>query len=501
MTSTRASFTVVFAGRVWSAGAVYLFLPSYLAVMGRDGFGLVAFAVLLGVAASVVVSGWTKSLRREFSRPSETDVPGGSKYLLLRSFESVTAAFGGVVLVAIFLAAPWIDAVWLPRSSLPSSDTTSALRLIGLSIFLQLLGSCYSSCLHGLLLQGRVTLLDSLWVTCRGASAVFAGLISDGSVVAFFLGFVVADFAYVAIGRTLVLKELSRSEWSWGEVRQLTALAPLSIGITVTAVVYFFNTQTDKAVVSRLMGLGALGDLNIAMAFAQVPVVLTTAIALTVFPRLVRAWSSGGLRRLSAAATEFHSISSWLVFAVSFPMSLFTYEIVSLWTSNEALAKELRWVSLGALVGSAALSLQQVVYEALTARGITRLNVAISLACLPYSLAVTPFLVAKWGLLGAAWSWAFLMATTTIVYLGVAAKGFLGIPLWRLHGRGVLLPAITSSILAVSAKGIFVHTAPSSCVLAVVLVGCSFAGSLGIGYMVHRSNFDWQAFFNKGKVS
>ncbi|KQV77719.1 hypothetical protein ASC64_02520 [Nocardioides sp. Root122] len=443
VSKARNNFVANLVARVWSAMSVYFFLPAYLGVLGREAFGLVAFFATMNVAITVLVSGWTRALRFEFSKPGDDLVDRRRKYELLRSYEVACLAVAAGVAVVGMALAPIITRHVLTFEGLQAADVTSAIRLMFCCVAAQLLASAFASCLHGLLRQVRATVSEVVWATTRAVTAWAFGMLTGGDVVAFFAGFFVVDIGYAFALRLQAFAALerdARTPWSIGGLRDLRILAAMSLGVSVTSIVYFFNTQIDRVAIGKVLGLADLGAYNLAAALAQVPIVLTTAVAVTAFPVFVRVFHRDGRQGLGELVLRVGRPLSWVVATLAAHLSVFAPEILTVWLGDASLGAELRWVAFGLIGGSAMLALQQLTYEALLAQSVTRVNLVMSLSMLPYSVVATPLLVGNFGLVGGAFSWLALMTASTCCYQAYVHAKYFEVGAARSVLTGVIAP-------------------------------------------------------------
>lgn len=405
--------------RAWGAIANFVFLPLYVSLLGPESFGLVTFFATFQISLMVAFTGWTKALRRQFAIDEASQPAGLGRSSILKSFQVVYGLSSVVMFTSGCLLAYVLSRHWLRYDELTQQQVFFSLVLMAGSIASQLMSQAFSSALHGMQMHISAVIAEIAWSLLRAGMAVFLSAASGGSVIAFFLGFLLADVAYAVVLRVILIRPISRSRqerWSIRDVGRLKRLAPLSAGLTIVAVAYLFNTQIDRLVISRFLGLEALGAYNVAAALGQVSVAAATALAVTAFPIFVSVVSRGDE---DAARVQFHRFmgsTAMVASCLALFLIAFRREFLTLWLGDDKISFLAIAPTAGLILGGYFLALQQIPYEFLVSKGITRVNVVMSMLHVPWTVTVTPFAVVNWGLMGAAFSWALLMGLSTLGY-------------------------------------------------------------------------------------
>lgn len=453
--SMRSNVLANLAGRGWSMLSGFLFVPFYVRLLGSEAYGLISFAVTLQVVLTVAVTGWTKALRREFASedPANATSVWVRRYALIRSFEFVYLLLAVLLVLFVYWTSPWIVYRFLEIGGLDPEIVVTSIRLMGASIGLQLLFSSYTGCLFALQRQVEANILEISWSFLRNVGVVLLLSIVGGGLLAFFTWWVVVDTIYLVTLRLRVLSTLrhqggAAEGWRFGDVRVVAPLWRMSLGLTVVSIVYVVNTQTDRAIISGTLGLVELGAYNLAYSLGQVAVAGTAALATAALPAFTKAYTRGD----QSEARRLYGRYSWAsilgVSSVATFMVVFAGPILYAWTQDDELSGLAAPAAPFVIAGSALLALQQVPYEFLISRGITWVNVAMSLVSVPYVLFVTPWAIGHMGLVGAGVAWCALMVASTLFYVGFVGR-FAGETLWRSLGLRLVVPLLCSGLVAV----------------------------------------------------
>jgi O-antigen/teichoic acid export membrane protein len=409
--TVRRNIAANVAGRAWSVLSFYLFVPVYLHRLGAEAYGVVGFySVLLGVLV-IADLGLTGTFSRELARFGVEPDADRRRRDLTRTLETVYLGISAVIAIAVVVAAPWIADRWLQSRTLPHAELVEALRLMGVTIALQLPANFYFGGLLGLERLVSANVLTMLWGLARSGGAALA-LLAVPSLRAFFLVVLAANLLYLLAtrlacwralgpGPARVRFELFRETWHY------------SAGMALLAVLSPVLVALDRLVVSRLLPLEAFAHYTLASSLAQLPVILATAIAGATFPRLTRLHAEGRADELRG----FYHAACQLVAVATIPLGLtlaaFCAEVLGFWSRSEATVGAAATAGAILLAGSTALALQMVPFQMALAAGWVTLSVRLTVASLVVLVPLLYVLVTRWGLPGAATGWLLLNVLTT----------------------------------------------------------------------------------------
>src|SRR5215831_2611899 len=173
MSLVRRNIIANFAGQGWIALMGFVFVPFYLRFIGAEGYGLIAFFVLLSSTFSLLDMGFDITAMREIAAFNEGDDKQKHRIAtLLRSIELLLWAIALMIGVVVALAAPLITTGWLNVQSTRIPEVTNGIRLMAIALVVQFPINFYSGCLIGLQKQVKLSVINSASATLRGVGAV-----------------------------------------------------------------------------------------------------------------------------------------------------------------------------------------------------------------------------------------------------------------------------------------------------------------------------------------
>ena len=178
---------------------------------------------------------------------------------------------------------------------------------------------------------------------------------------------------------------------------------------------------------------------------AQLPLIVSTPIAMTILPRLTKAVkNSENLDRLFSNYSLFVCLAACSVAVVTI---VFPTEILTLWTKDQSLSLGQETLVRILALANLALALQLIPFQIAIAHGFTRINVILSIICL---LAAPPgilFFASQFGISGVGVPWLLLNIFSAIVLSLVINRKFLIFPLRKLI-EFVIVPLVICGFIA-----------------------------------------------------
>jgi O-antigen/teichoic acid export membrane protein len=436
----RRNLVANLVGQGWSAALNLATVPIYLALLGVESFGLIGFASVVLVLASLLDGGVAVTINRAMVqyRAGEADLATSADQL--RSFE--LALFAAALLVgglAMLLAPPLADR-WLDARGLPLRTVEISLVLMVQIALLRMIEAIYRAALLGLERPVTMNVLSVAFTSMRILGPVPFVLWSGGDVLTFFEVQLVASLASVAAFAVVTHLALEGSVIGNGRFRRAELRNALGFagGAFAISVLLSLANQLDKLVVARLAPLEMLGYYSAASVVATGIYQLVLPVFHSFYPRLTFLHSTDDRLQferlfLRAAAT--------VGFVAGVPIGIIALNadaVLFAWTGDIDVMQEagplLPWLCLGAL----AAGLFYALFAALLACARHGVAVITTAALL---VALVPVMLAGWnrgGLVGLAAGWGIAMATWYVATLLLTA--------WRVTGVRVGLGALGISL-------------------------------------------------------
>ncbi len=446
--------------RAWGFVSIYLFVPLYLKFLGIDAYGLVGFySTLLGVLAFADM-GFTATLNREMARLSVRDDSRGEMRDLLRTYEATYLYISAALAMLVWFLSPLIAAKWLHSKVLQPDEMVGAIRLMGISLALELPSGLYIGGLMGLQRQVQANAIQIAWGVFRGVGAVVVLWLVSPTIFAFACWQLISNGIYCLAARTNLWRALSeadssRPRFKWQVFRDTWRYAT---GMAGMAVVMTLSTQTDKLVVSKMLSLEMLGYYTLAGTLSMVPSMLASPIATAIFPRLtglVALEDKAGLSPLYHQACE-------LVFVAIIPAGLtiafFATDFIMAWTGSALIAHQAGTVASLLVVGQLMQAAMIVPYYLALAHGNVRLNLQVGAVSIVLITPLLIFLIVHYGLVGAGVSWLLVNCCVLPPYMYFLHRRFLPGELGRWYLLDLGRPLLVALPCVLLGRWLLPHT-------------------------------------------
>lgn len=469
--SIRRNIVANYVGRAYSMGATYLFVPFYVAALGIEAYGVIAFyALLLAITALADVG-----LSATFSREAALRKSSDHLIRLLATSERILVPIVFMAAMAIFVGAEWIAQHWL--NSAGTMDPTRIvwpLRLMALMIVPQLMITLYSAGLIGLERQVEANLLQALFVTAR--SGLIIPLIFWRPDLTLFFGWQLgATLIFAAVSRVVLVRSMglgpfASAPFDWSVLRPHLSYAG---GLAAITMVSSINTQLDKALVSRFFSLGEFGYYNLASTLSQLPIAAAMPIAVAFFPRIVAAVAEGNMPERLGVQRQFGQLIALVASVGGFGLALFAPEVLALWLQSSRVPHEVTQVAATLAIGSFFMCLNIPPYYLCLAYGRSWLVVIVSGLTLFVSVPATFWAIDVFGLLGGGLSWLLL----NLIQFALMAYAVSRPPMGERYGRYILafLPPAALVLGSLIMARLVANAVQAGPLIACVLAGCGAA--------------------------
>jgi O-antigen/teichoic acid export membrane protein len=457
----KAELLANFAGTGWSAVMQLVLVPLYIKFMGIEAYGLVGFYLMLQAMLQVLDLGLSPTMNREMARYSVQPEKAAEARDLVRTLEAGNWLTAIVIGVGIMAAAPWIATRWLKASALPTSTIRQALMFMGLLAAFQWPVSFYRGGLMGLRRQVLFNALKVATVTASyGGAALILWLVSP-TIIAFFAWQAAMGAAQALLVAAFLWRSLPPSDrrprFDLTLIRGVWRFAAGVSGIMLAGLIL---TQIDKVILSKLLVLKMFGYYTLAWVVANGLWVITGSVFNVVFPRLSALVAASDEVELKQSYHRASQLMAVLVLPAAAVLSLFSFEVVRLWTRSGDTALHTAPIVSILVIGSAINGILLLPFALQLAYGWTRLNLSAGVICIALAVPAIFLLATRYGAVGAAAVWAGLNILNLLIVVPLMHRRLLKGELWQYYGD-VGFPLFGAALIATMGRAVFVPMASS----------------------------------------
>lgn len=450
----RTSIAVSIASNIWAAVLGILFVPVYLYYIGVEGYSLIGVLGSFQAILSLLDLGLSPAVNREFAlnygKEELTD------YLLdVRvTLEISNFIIAALVFLILLLGAPFLAGYWFNSRDLSIQSLTYALTIMGGIIASQFLLNFNNGILAGLQRQSTVAFISSFSVLLKSIGAVAILALVSRTISAFLMWQLVVILIQLIATRYTVSKILP-SNRSRGKFKKeiLKRIRPFATGVAGLAVLGIIVSQLDKVILTRMLDLESYGYYVVAISLSTMAVTAVAAsFTQTLFPKfsqLIGSQEDGKLSDLYHDSSQFLAV---LIIPTVLMMTVFSYEILLIWTNDASIAEgTYQLLSLCAL-GSGLQAMVYLAHSLQLAHGWTRLSLFLNLFAIIIIVPMMILGIYHFGAIGGAAGW---LTMTLLFFAGEAIfmhRRLLVGERVKWIGKSVLAPGVSILLVTVTAK-------------------------------------------------
>lgn len=407
--------------RIWGLFSVFLFIPIYIKYLGIESYAVIGFyALLLGIA-SFADAGMSSAVTKEFSKES----PINEKYSVLKIIEKNYILVCLILSLSVLFFSDEIARHWLKSDNLNIADLSFYVKLIGVGVSLQLLSSLYFGGLFGVNKQFEANTIQFLWSVSKSALVVLLLIFVKPTLTIFLFWQIFCNLVYVLVLRFYLIKSIMFQAKGLVLTLVMNKL-PNDIvqyigGMTIIAVIASVNSQIDKIMASTYLSLKVFGYYSIASNLAQIPVVMATPLAMSVFPLFSRFSSTSSDDKINLVYTKSSFVMHLVLIPVFLCLSIYTPELIVLWVGNVIDViwfNKIVYVMRLLLIGSLFLGLQFLPYYLLLSKGKTSYTIYQGIVQILIGVPLLFLFVKKFDIVGLGCVWV-VINLGALIYLNV----------------------------------------------------------------------------------
>lgn len=461
----------------WAAIVGLAFVPIYIRYLGIEAYALIGLFATLQVWFALLDIGVGATVNRELARMCSGAKNAQHGRDLLKSMEVISLALACFVAALVLAVSPLIATQWLNAETLTPEAAGSAIALMGFVIAAQSLGSLYRNALLGLQRQLWLSAATATWTTVRAVGSVGVLVLHSPTISAFFV-FQLAVSATEALCNRLHLHRslppsTSTARFSSAALLDVWRFAAWVSGgaILATALMHL-----DKVLLAKLLPLADLGYFMLASAVAASLSIFTIPVHNVAYPRFAKMATSDNEHAMSSEYHRFAQLLSIGVIPAGLVLSLFSEEIVLLWTGDSVTTRAVAPLLRVWVIGTTLNSLMYVPYLAQLAHGWTKLSVVTNTIAVLIMIPLILILVPRHGAIAAAWIWVALNAAYVVFTIPVMHSRILRGETFEWYVHDVLAPLGAGSAAALTFKMLFAELADTSAAAYISVAALSVFG-------------------------
>jgi O-antigen/teichoic acid export membrane protein len=457
-----------FAGTGWAGLLQLACIPAYIKFMGIEAYGLLGFYLVLQAMLQVLDLGLSPTMTREMARYSVQPEKADEGRDLVRTLEIVYWFIGLLMGATILTASPWIAVHWIKATVIPVRNIMEAVMLMGVLAFFQWPVSFYQGGLTGLRQQVLLNLFKISASTANNVGGILILWLVSPTIQAFLVWQIGVNALHVTALAFLLWKKLPPSNrdarFDLVVARNVRRFAA---GMTGIAVISLVLTQADKLLVSKLFSLKTFGYYALAWSVASGPLIVAGCVFNVIFPRMSALVSAGDKNLISDFYHRGSQLMAVFILPVAAVVTLFSFQMLRLWTGNTETAANVAPVLSMLMVGSAINAVLYLPYILQLAFGWTKLPFVAGLVSISVLVPLMFPMTRHFGLVGAASIWAILNVLNMLIAVPIMHRRLLQHETWKYY-RDIGLPLMGTIVTVVIGRSVFTRFESRLATMAVI---------------------------------
>lgn len=426
-TNFEKNLTANLLSQLYIAVVAIVFLPVYLKYLGPEAFGLVALYSSIQVIFNLLDMGLSPAVVRETSRFRGGAMKSNDYRKLIRILECIFIFIGLLGGLSLFFSTDYIATDWLSTEKLTIEDLILTLEIMTIAIVLRWICGLYRAVMTGFEKLVWLSSFNSLVASARFGLVILWLQFFGATATQFFifqLGLSFIEFiVLISMAYKILPKFRSRSLIPIN-FKKLKPTFSFSLTIAVTSSIWVLLTQTDKVMLSNLLTLSEFGYYALAASVAAGVNLLGATMSGSLVPNITKLESENKYSQLIQTyrnATQFVSI---LCGSITIFISLFSTELVEIWTSDRLIADKVGPILSIYVIGNGLLAVSAFPSYLQIAKGNLRLHLIGNIIFVIIFVPLIYFLTIKHGSIGAASAWVTINLLTFTLWLPIIHKKF-----------------------------------------------------------------------------
>ncbi|MBQ4812046.1 oligosaccharide flippase family protein [Pseudoalteromonas luteoviolacea] len=407
--SLKVNILANYTSQLYVTGLGILILPLYIKYMGGEAYGLVGFFAMLQAWFNLLDLGLTPTLARETARYHGGDASALSFRRLLRSLSVIfviSAFIGGG---GLWFFADTIALSWLNVKTLEIEEVIFAIQIMAVAVAMRWVSGIYRGIITG---SERLAWL-SAFNACI-ASLKFLGVFLSMSLFGYTPSvFFLHQLAIAAIELIILYamgeriapdKKLIKEPIGWS-IRPVRSVLKFSLTIAFTSSVWVFVTQSDKLVLSGILGLKEYGFFTLSVLAASSILILSGPISQSIMPRMSRLYAEKSLEEMLRVYRDGTKLVVIIAGSAAFVLAFFSKDILLIWTGDELLSEHASKILTLYSIGNLFLILSAFPYYLQYAKGKLRYHLYSNIVMIVLLIPLIIFFAREYGAIGAGWVW------------------------------------------------------------------------------------------------
>jgi len=384
-------------------------MPIYLHYLGPDAFGLIGIYTLMQAWFNLLDLGLSPMLSRVFAQHESNEFNNKQLINLIRSVEFILLLFSSMFILFAYLLNEKLVEMWLTSDEFTNQEISRILMIFYFMIFLRLFEGIYKSVLIGMQKHLLVNLVLAIVASLKTLSSIIVIIFFSSNIEIFFLIQLIFGLIITILLLYLVYKRMPHSMiLAKFSIASIKPDYKFSIGLAGVTILSLCLTQLDKVILTTYLSLAEFGYYTLSASVASILHMLITPISIALGPKLAAFQKKNELDKFETSFLFGSEFVGLIVCTIGGIIVVFSYELLSIWTSNSEIASATFMITSILVLGNIFNSMMWMPFQAQVAYGWSSLSLKTNLVSIALIIPLNLILIPKYGAYAAVTIWVIL---------------------------------------------------------------------------------------------
>jgi O-antigen/teichoic acid export membrane protein len=395
--------------------------------MGSEAYGLVGFFVMLQAWFGLLDMGLAPAFSRQVSQSYYNAKRSLELIELIRSIELIFVVLAVVLSILFWVFSPWIAEKWLHIETLPLTEVSYCITLIGSLLGFRLFAALYRGAIQGSEQMVWLNVTTVFFSTARSVgSYILIRWVSSSPELFFEFQLAISGLELLVTARKFYsefsLNSMKKFGFSWAAIKKI---APFSFGIAYSASLWVIVTQTTNLIFSHTLSLTEYGYFTLVGVVANGLLNIIAPISQAILPRMTLLLSEGRDKEMLILYRRSTRLACSLIFPIALFIFAMAYEIVLFWTGDVVVATWCAPIMRWFVLGNAFIAIGAFQYYLQFAHGHLRLHVMNTTISAFVQVPILIFVAFNYGAIGVAYTWFVIRLINFLLITWIVHRKFL----------------------------------------------------------------------------
>ena len=400
-----------FSAKIWIISIGLITTPVHLQLLGGEAYGFVGLLMTFSVITTLFDFGISHVILKEsatcykVTNPSEADKKNFLNIVTTLKYFNIFLSV--TLFIAVLISADLVSTNLLELDKLQPVEARQLIVYLGAASALIWYTSFYRNILIGIQMQVWLSKNDVVFFSLKHLGAIVSMHIFGKNAEVFFIHIILVTLlenivVQLKVYKVLKIKFGKEKKFSINSLKKVWRYA---LSTASTSVVGMMVSQADVLLLPAMLPMKEYGYYMTARVLGRSILHLTQPLSAAYRPRLMELAVKSSEIEIRNTYFQASRLAALAIIPAAILISIFSKEILLLWTQNSELAKVTNTTLSLLVLGTMINALMNIAYSLQLAHGWTSLALKTNIVMLILLFPLMKYLISSHGMVGTALSW------------------------------------------------------------------------------------------------